>query len=159
MGEGQARLRDAVRALTDGRGVELVYDAVGGELSAEALRAIGFGGRFVVVGWAATPFVARGGRDPNALPTNLILIKGIDVLGSPAAIAAHRDPALRQARLDEILGWVKAGRLRPDIGQVFDFGQLAAALQAKWEGRYAGNVVLRPVTAAPVTSPASPRRT
>ena len=143
-GEGEPRLRDAVRALTEGRGVELVYDAVGGELSAEALRAIGFGGRFVIVGWAATPFVARGGRDPNVLPTNLILMKGVDVLGSPAAIAAHRDPELRRARLEAILRWAEDGRLRPHVGQVFRFEQLAAALEAKWEGRYAGNVVVCP---------------
>ncbi len=143
-GEGEVRLRDAVRALTDGRGVELVYDAVGGELSAEAMRAIGFGGRFVIVGWAATPFVARGDRNPNVLPTNLILMKSVEVLGSPAAIAAHRDPELRRARLEAILGWAEAGRVRPRVSQVFSFEELVPALRAKWESRYAGNLVLRP---------------
>jgi NADPH:quinone reductase len=144
IGEGQPRLRDAVKALTEGRGADLAFDPVGGELSAEALRALGFGGRFVVVGWAATPFVARGDRDPNVLPTNLILMKGLEVLGSPAAIAAHRDPELRRARLLTILDWVRAEGLRPHVSQVYTFDELLDALHAKWEGRYAGNLVLRP---------------
>jgi NADPH:quinone reductase len=143
-GDGQPRLRDVVKALTDGRGADLVYDPVGGDLSAEALRAAAFGARFVVVGWAATPFVARGGRDPNVLPTNLILMKGIDVLGSPAAIAAHRDPALRRARLRCILDWVREGGLRPHVSEAFSLDQLAQALQAKWESRHPGNIVVRP---------------
>lgn len=136
------RLRDQVKALTGGRGADVVYDAVGGELSAEALRACAFGARFLVVGWAATPFVARGGRDPNVLPTNLILMKGIDVLGSPAAIAAHRDPALRASRLSEIRS--RADALRPHVGATFPLDELPSALQAKWEGRFPGNVVVHP---------------
>jgi NADPH2:quinone reductase len=139
---GVDALRDEVKALVP-RGVDVVYDAVGGPISVEALRACGFGARFVVVGWSSTPFVARGGRDPNVLPTNLILMKSIDVLGSPAAIAAHRDPALRQVRLDQILAWAREG-LRPHVGAVYPFEALKEALTAKWEGRHAGNVVVRP---------------
>jgi NADPH2:quinone reductase len=140
--DGPGGLRDAVRALTGGRGVEVVYDAVGGALSVEALRACAFGARFVLVGWAGTPLVARGGRDPNALPTNLVLMKGVDVLGSPAAIAAHRDPALRAERLARVLGWAEA--LRPHVGRTFPLDEAAAALRAKWEGRVTGNVVVTP---------------
>lgn len=139
---GVDRLKDEVKALVP-RGVDVVYDAVGGPISVEALRACAFGARFVVVGWSSTPFVARGGRDPNVLPTNLILMKSIDVLGSPAAIAAHRDPALRQVRLDQILAWAREG-LRPHVGAVYPFDRLKEALTAKWEGRHAGNVVVRP---------------
>jgi NADPH:quinone reductase len=144
LGEGEPRLRDAVKALTEGRGVDLVFDPVGGELSAEGLRALTFGGRFVVVGWAATPFVARGGRDPNVLPTNLILMKSLEVIGSPAAIAAHRDPELRRARLRTLLDWVRDPGLRPHVSQVYSFDDLLDALHAKWEGRCAGNIVVRP---------------
>jgi NADPH2:quinone reductase len=139
---GVDALRDEVKALAP-RGVDVVYDAVGGPISVEALRACAFGARFVVVGWSSTPFVARGGRDPNVLPTNLILMKSIDVLGSPAAIAAHRDPALRQVRLDQILAWAREG-LRPHVGAVYPFEGLKEALTAKWEGRHPGNVVIRP---------------
>lgn len=139
-----APLREQVKALTGGRGVDVVYDAVGGPLSTEALRAAAFGARFVIVGWSATPFVARGERDPNTIPTNLILMKGIDVLGSPAAIAVHREPALRTARLAQILEWAREGRLRPLVSRVFAFADLGEALRAKWESRYPGNILVHP---------------
>ena len=143
-GEGEAPLREQVKALTGGRGVDVVYDAVGGPLSTEALRACAFAARFVLVGWSSTPFVARGERDPNTIPTNLILMKGIDVLGSPAVIAVHREPALRTARLAAILGWAREGRLRPLVSHIFGFADLAEALRAKWESRYPGNIVVHP---------------
>lgn len=143
-GEGSPGLREQLKALTGGRGVDVVYDGVGGPLSAEALRGSAYGARFVIVGWAATPFVARGERDPNVLPTNLILMKGIDVLGSPAAIAVHRDPALRVERLARILAWANEGRLRPLVSQTFAFADLAEALRAKWESRHSGNIVVHP---------------
>jgi NADPH2:quinone reductase len=142
--EGAPTLREQLKALTGGRGVDVVYDGVGGPLSAEALRGCAFGARFVLVGWAATPFVARGDRDPNTLPTNLILMKGIDVLGSPAVIAVHRDPALRTERLARILSWAREGRLRPLVSRTFAFAELTEAMHAKWESRYPGNIVVHP---------------
>ncbi|MBA3549547.1 MAG: NADPH:quinone oxidoreductase family protein [Nannocystis sp.] len=144
IGDDEGSLRERLKALTGGRGVDVVYDGVGGPLSAEALRGSAYGARFVIVGWAATPFVARGERDPNVLPTNLILMKGIDVLGSPAAIAVHRDPALRTERLARILAWANEGRLRPLVSQTFEFSDLAGALRAKWESRHPGNIVVHP---------------
>lgn len=136
-----AALRDRVKALTDGRGADVVYDAVGGELSMHALRAARFGARFVVVGWASTPFAGRA-QAANVLPTNLILMKSIDVLGSPAAIAAHRDPALAEKRLEDILAWAKD--LRPHVAASFALTELSVALEAKWSGKHPGNVVVRP---------------
>jgi NADPH2:quinone reductase len=67
--------RDEVKALTGGRGADVVYDGVGGEISLESLRCVAFGARFLIVGWASTPFVARGkgGRgapNANVLPTS-----------------------------------------------------------------------------------------
>src|SRR6185312_11540345 len=67
-------LRDDVKALTSGRGVDVVYDPVGGDISVESLRCGRFGARYLIVGWAATP-QARG--KPNQLPTNLIMMKGL----------------------------------------------------------------------------------
>ena len=141
---GPRRFRDDLKALSDGRGVDVVYDAIGGPASAEALRGVAFGARFVIVGWAATPLAARGDRDPNTLPTNLILMKGVDVLGSPAAIAVHREPQLRERRLAQILEWAASGRLRPVVSQVFPFTALAEALRAKWHSRFPGNIIVRP---------------
>lgn len=141
---GPRRFRDDLRAASGGRGVDVVYDAVGGPASVEAIRGAAFGARVVIVGWAATPLAARGDRDPNQLPTNLILMKGLDILGSPAAIAVHRDPRLRAPRLAQILAWVDEGRLRPVVSQVYPLAELHEALRAKWHSRHPGNLVVRP---------------
>lgn len=98
----------------------------------------------MIVGWASTPLAARGDRDPNTLPTNLILMKGVDVLGSPAAIAVHREPQLRERRLAQILEWAGSGRLRPVVSQVYPLADLTAALRAKWHSTWPGNIVVRP---------------
>ncbi len=143
LGDG-VELRAEVKRLTDGRGADVIYDPIGGELSVAALRAAAFGARFVVVGWSSTPLVARSGRDANTLPTNLVLMKSIDVLGSPAVIAVHRDPSLRPERLARILAWANAGELRPHIGAVYTMDGVHDALRAKWTSAKPGNVVLRP---------------
>lgn len=138
------RFRDDLKTMTGGRGVDVVYDAVGGDASVEALRGTAFGARFVLVGWTSTPFAARGERDPNVLPTNLILMKGVDVLGSPAAIAVHRDPSLREERLHAILGWAREGALRPLVSKTYGFDELHTALRDKWTSRHVGNVIVHP---------------
>ncbi len=144
-----AALRPAIKELTEGRGVDVVYDPVGGELSVESLRCVDFGARFLLVGWAATPFVAkgkggRGAPNANVLPTNLILMKGLDVRGCPAAISAHRDPRLRADRRDRILAWARAGKITPRVGATFPLSDVVAAMRAKWESRVVGSVVLHP---------------
>ena len=146
---GDAGFKDQVKALTGGRGVEVVYDGVGGEASSEALACMAFAGRFLIVGWAATPFVARGkgqrgAPNVNLLPTNLILMKSLDVLGCPTAIATHRDPSIRAARLAQILAWVKSGQLRPHVAEAYPLRELRAAMLAKWESRSVGGIVVHP---------------
>jgi NADPH2:quinone reductase len=141
--------RDEVKALTGGQGVDVVYDAVGGEISLESLRCVAFGARYLIVGWAATPFVAqgkggRGAPNVNLLPTNLIMMKGLDVLGCPAAISAQRDPSLHAARLKDLLAWAEAGEIRPHVEARYPFEQVHEAMRAKWSSRYVGGVVLHP---------------
>lgn len=142
-------LRDAVKALTGGRGVDVVYDGVGGDLSVESLRCVAYGARVLVVGWAATPFVARGkgGRgapNANVLPTNLILMKGLDVLGCPTVIATVQDPSLRPPRLAAVLAWAASGAIRPHVSHRFPLSEVAAALRAKWAGEVVGGCVVNP---------------
>jgi NADPH2:quinone reductase len=142
IGGGRA-FREDVKALTGGAGVDVVYDGVGGDASVETLRCVKFGARYVIVGWAATPFVARDQR-PNALPTNLIMMKGLDVLGAPTVISTQHDPSLRPERLAKILGWVASGELRPLVSRTFPLAEFRAALRAKWTGEIVGNCVLHP---------------
>ncbi len=123
---------DAVKALTGGKGVDVVYDGVGGEVSIESLRCVGFGARFLIVGWAATPFVARGkglrgAPNANVLPTNLIMMKGLDVLGCSTV----NDPSLRAPRLAQILAWAAAGSIAPYVSHTYPLADYATAMRAK----------------------------
>jgi NADPH:quinone reductase len=144
---GLRSLRDKVKALTDGAGVDLVYDGVGGAISTASLRCVKFGARFLIVGWASTPFVAkgkgqRGSPNANQLPTNLIMMKGLKVLGCPMAISTHRDPRIREARIHQLLEWTKDRRLAPHVGPEFEFDQIIDALKAKWSSQFVGGCVI-----------------
>jgi len=143
------RFRDEVKALTGGAGVDVVYDGVGGDISLESLRCMRFGARFLVVGWAATPNVSpgkglRGAPNANQLPTNLIMMKGLTVMGCPMAIATLMDPSIRAARVEALLSWVAAGKLRPYLSHRFALGDFKDALRAKWRGDVIGACVLHP---------------
>lgn len=142
-------LRDQVRSITGGRGVNVVYDGVGGDISAESLRCVAFGARFLLVGWASTPFVAkgkggRGAPNVNQLPTNLILMKSVDVLGCPTVIATVHDPSIRPPRLAQILAWAEEGKLHPNVSHTFPLTEIKAAMQAKWSGEVTGGCVVHP---------------
>jgi NADPH2:quinone reductase len=146
---GVRRFRDEVKALTGGQGVDVVYDTVGGEISLESLRCVRFGARFLVVGWASTPYVARGSGQrgaPNAnlLPTNLMMMKGLDVLGCPAVISTVMDPSLRPPRLAAVLAWAAEGKVRPHVSHAFALTEWREAMQARWSGEVIGGCVVRP---------------
>jgi NADPH2:quinone reductase len=146
---GVRRFREEVKALTDGKGVEVVFDGVGGPISVESIHSMRFGGRFCIVGWAATPFVAKGKGEhgaPNAnmLPTNLIQMKGLDILGCPAVISLKFDPKLRPTRLAWIFERLKEGKLKPHVGPSFSLENYEEAMLAKWESRFLGGCVIHP---------------
>lgn len=146
---GVRRFRDEIKALTDGRGVDVVYDGVGGEISLETLRCVAFGARFLIVGWASTPFVAkgkgqRGAPRANQLPTNLMMMKGLDVLGCPTAITTQRDPSIRRERLRQLLGWADQGCFHPAVAERFPLTEIKDAMRAKWQSRFVGGCVVHP---------------
>ena len=143
------RFRADVKALTDGKGVDVVYDGVGGAISEESLRCVNFNARFLIVGWASTPFVARGkGRrgapNANKLPTNLIMMKGLQVLGCPSVIAAQKDPTIRPERVKAIFQWVAEGKISPYVSHTFPLSDLKNAFKAKWKGQIIGGGAVRP---------------
>ena len=150
--EGDGGLRPFhadVKALTGGRGVDVVYDAVGGDTSLESLRCVAFGARFLIVGWTSTPFVARGkgqrgAPNANVLPTNLIMMKSLDVLGCPTAIATAQDPSIRAPRLAQVLAWAESGKIRPRVSHVFPLAAWREAMLARWRGDVLGGCVLHP---------------
>ena len=150
--EGQAGVRafrDDVKALTGGRGADVVYDGVGGEISLESLRCVKFGARYLIVGWAATPFVAlgggkRGAPNANVLPTNLIMMKGLDVLGCPTVISTVMDPKSRAPRLAKVLEWAQTGKIAPHVSHTFPLDDYKLAMRAKWANEITGGCVLHP---------------
>ncbi len=150
--------KDQVKELTGGKGVDVVYDGVGGDISVESLRCVTFGARFLIVGWASTPFVAkgkgqRGAPNANQLPTNLLMMKGLDVLGCPAVISAVNDPSLRATRLAQILAWAEQGKLSPYVSHQFALADFKQAMLAKWNGEVIGGCVLHPSIGAMAPNP------
>lgn len=146
---GVRRFRDDVKALTDGKGVHVVYDAVGGDTSLESMRCVRFGARFLIVAWTSTPDVAngrgkRGAPRANQLPTNLMMMKGLNVLGCPTVISTENDPLLRPPRLEKLMQWAAAGRIRPSIANAYPLANFREAMRATWHSQVPGTCVLHP---------------
>lgn len=144
----ETALRDAVRQL-NGRGADVLFDPVGGDWLVPALRALDFAGRMVIIGWAANTQVAKGAGEggtvsPDRLPTNLIQLKGLTVMGSPMAVMSQRDPAGRKQRLARIAEWTAQGLLTPVVSGSYPLAQLHDAMQARLSGASVGGCVVRP---------------
>jgi NADPH2:quinone reductase len=125
--------RDAVKRITDGRGVDVVFDPVGGEIFENSLRCIAWGARLLVIGFTGGIGLAR---------TNLVLIKGASVLGVRAGEAARRDPALGEARLEALVAWAEAGRIRPNVSHRLPLEDFAKAMRLLIERKAIGRVAL-----------------
>ena len=130
----ETSLKDGVRELTDGRGVDVVYDPVGGELAEQALRATGWHGRYLVVGFAS-------GEIPK-LPANLALLKEASIVGVwwGTWAARHTDKMLQN--MQELDAMVQDGRLRPRFSESFALDDFADAFRVIMERRVLGKVVL-----------------
>jgi NADPH2:quinone reductase len=143
-------LKELVKSLTvKGGGVDVIFDTVGGsKLIQESLRCIKFQGRYCVVGWTSTPF-AGGGRasgadqsSANVVPTNLIMMKGAQVIGCPVAIHTRLDPTIRPPRVAAIDALVKEGLIRPYVSHIFPLSKIKDALNAKWGRQVTGCCVV-----------------
>jgi NADPH:quinone reductase len=145
--ESIPKFREEVKALTGGRGVEVVFDTVGGDVSQESLRCLDFGGRMVIVGWAQNTSVAKGGGkrgsdNADRLPTNIMQMKGLYVMGSPMVIHSGRDPSIRVPRLESIFKWVSEGAITPFVSHTFPVTDYREAMLAKLNGDVNGGCVL-----------------
>lgn len=127
-------LRDRLKALTGGAGVDVVYDPVGGELAEQALRGIAWLGRFLVIGFAA-------GEIPR-IPLNLVLLKGCDVRGVFWGGFIERNREGHRRNVAELLGWVAQGRLKPHVDGVFPLEKAQQALELIAERKAKGKLVL-----------------
>jgi NADPH:quinone reductase len=125
--------RDAVKRITDGRGVDVVFDPVGGNVFENSLRCIAWGGRVLVIGFTGGIGIAR---------TNLVLIKGASVLGVRAGEAARRNPALGEARLKALVQWAEEGKLRPNVSHRLPLEDYAKAMRLLIDRKAIGRVAL-----------------
>jgi NADPH:quinone reductase len=130
---GREPFRDAVKRITSGRGADVVFDPVGGEIFEDSLRCIAWGARILVIGFTGGIGLAR---------TNLLLIKGASVLGVRAGEAARRNPALGEARLKALMEWAEAGKIRPNISHRLPLEDYAQAMRLLIDRKAIGRVAL-----------------
>ncbi|GAB2743455.1 NADPH:quinone oxidoreductase family protein [Melaminivora jejuensis] len=127
-------LREAVKALSEGKGPDVIYDPVGGELAEPAFRSIAWRGRYLVVGFAAGPI--------PALPLNLPLLKGASIVGVFWGEFAKREPKANAAMMAELAQWYGQGRIKPVIDRTMPMSQLPAAFAHMASRSVMGKLVL-----------------
>ena len=127
-------LRERITDLTAGKGVDVVYDAVGGSYTEPALRSLAWRGRLLVVGFAA-------GEIPR-IPLNLALLKGCSIVGVFWGDFARREPKLFAESVRRLGEWYREGKLKPHISATFPLDQAAEALKLMAARKVKGKVVL-----------------
>ncbi|MBN8973075.1 MAG: NADPH:quinone oxidoreductase family protein [Rhizobiales bacterium] len=127
--------RDTLKGMTGGKGVDVIFDGVGGELSPLAFRALAWRGRHLVVGFAA-------GKIP-ALPFNIALLKGASLMGVDLAQVRTREPEIHARLVRALLGWFASGHLTPPAVEVFPFEAFRAAFAAMATRNAIGKMVVR----------------
>ena len=125
--------RDAVKRITDGRGADVVFDPVGGEIFENSVRCITWGARILVIGFTGGIGLAR---------TNLLLIKGASVLGVRAGEAVRRNPEVGAVRIRKLLEWAEAGKIRPHISHRLPLEDYAQAMRLLVDRKAIGRVAL-----------------
>jgi NADPH2:quinone reductase len=126
--------RDRLKAVTQGKGPDVIFDPVCGPLFEPAFRSLGWGGRHLVVGFAGGPI--------PALPANLSLMKGAALVGVDVRQFLQFEGAKAAAHLHELLSWVADGRLNPIVGRTFPLDAFAQALQFALSGQGLGKTVV-----------------
>ena len=127
-------LSAAVREATGGRGVDVVFDTVGGPDAREPLRCLAWGGRYIVIGFAS-----------GAIPTvkvNQTILKGISIVGVAYGMAAIMDPVSNAEDFAQLFEWYRQGRVTPSIGHRFPLAETAEALRTVHQRRALGKVVI-----------------
>jgi len=127
-------LKAALRNLTYGEGVDVVYDCVGGDSSEAALRAMAWQGRFLVVGFAS-------GQIPK-IPLNLLLLKGAKAVGVNWPESVNRNAAGHCRNMAQVLRWIAEGNLAPHIHATYPLGQIREAIGVLDRREAVGKVIL-----------------
>ncbi|MBV8261872.1 MAG: NADPH:quinone oxidoreductase family protein [Paraburkholderia sp.] len=129
-------LRERIKALTDGKGPDVIYDPVGGEYAEPAFRSIGWRGRYLVVGFA-------NGEIPR-LPLNLALLKGASLVGVFWGDFARREPQHNAAAFAQMVRWIGEGKLKPYVSKRYKLADTAQALKDMASRKVTGKIVIEP---------------
>ncbi len=129
-------VRDRIKEITEGRGVDIVYDPVGGDYTEVALRSVGWRGRYLVVGFAA-------GEIPK-IPINLLLLKGSALVGVFWGDFVRREPALNVENMTQLFRWLHEKKIHPFISKRYTLSQAGQALDDLLARKAIGKLVVLP---------------
>ena len=127
-------LRAEIKALTGGRGVDVVFDPVGGDVFDASLRSVAWGARLLVIGFAA-------GRVPQ-IPANILLVKNLAAVGFYWGSYRSQAPDLVEQQFAQLFAWFEEGKLKPHVSHRLDLADGAEAMALLGERRSTGKVVL-----------------
>ena len=127
-------LREAVKRITEGKGVDVVYDPVGDKFAEPAMRDMAWGGRYLVIGFA--------GGDIPKIALNLPLLKGFSIVGVFWGNFTRKEPQKNEANVRDLLAWIASGKLKPLVSAAYPLAQAARALNDVMERKVKGKVVL-----------------
>ncbi|OUM24687.1 NADPH:quinone oxidoreductase family protein [Pseudomonas putida] len=130
----QASLREEIKRLTGGQGVDVIYDPVGGELFEQAVRGLAWNGRLLVVGFAS-------GSIPQ-LAANLVLLKGAALLGVFWGAFAQRQPEDNAANFKQLFAWHAEGKVKPLVSQTYPLAEAGAAIEKLGQRQAVGKLVV-----------------
>ncbi|WP_313202449.1 NADPH:quinone oxidoreductase family protein [Pseudomonas sp.] len=130
----QASLKEEIKRLTGGQGVDVIYDPVGGELFDQAVRGLAWQGRLLVVGFAS-------GTIPQ-MAANLVLLKGAAVLGVFWGAFAQRQPEDNAANFRQLFAWHAEGKLKPLVSKTYPLAEAGVAIEALGQRRAVGKLVV-----------------
>jgi NADPH2:quinone reductase len=131
---GREDLREAIKSATGGKGIDVVYDPVGGDFAEPAFRSIAWRGRYLVIGFAAGPI--------PAIPLNLPLLKGASIVGVFWGEYSRREPKAAAAMLAELARWYAEGKIKPVIDGTLPMAELKAAYAHMGSRGVKGKVVM-----------------
>ena len=133
--DAQKKLAEDFKKVLGGDGADVIYDGVGGGYAEPALRSIAWEGRYLVVGFPA---------GIPSIPLNLTLLKGCQIVGVFWGAFTARDPKGNQANLNELMEWVRDGKLKPYVSKTYKFTEAAQALNDMDARKVMGKIVLTP---------------
>lgn len=128
-------LKMSLKEMTNGKGIDVVFDPVGGIYSEAALRGIGWNGRFLVVGFAA--------GDIPKIPLNLPLLKGASVVGVFWGAFAMKESRANMQNTRTLMNWYAEGKLKPHIHAIYDLDQTSKALEEMTKRKVKGKLIVK----------------